>query len=49
SPNQLAEYLGGNDRLFGYFVGQVMKASEGVANPKKVNELLKTELEKERK
>ena len=35
---------GGNDKLFGFFVGQVMKASQGKANPKVVNEILKSKL-----
>jgi aspartyl-tRNA(Asn)/glutamyl-tRNA(Gln) amidotransferase subunit B len=37
-------YRGGNEKLFGFFVGQVMKASQGKANPKMVNELLKQKL-----
>ncbi|CAN5382682.1 Asp-tRNA(Asn)/Glu-tRNA(Gln) amidotransferase subunit GatB [soil metagenome] len=37
-------YRGGNDKLFGFFVGQVMKASQGKANPKVVNEILKEKL-----
>ena len=37
-------YRGGNDKLFGFFVGQVMKASQGKANPKVVNEILKAKL-----
>jgi aspartyl-tRNA(Asn)/glutamyl-tRNA(Gln) amidotransferase subunit B len=37
-------YRGGNEKLFGFFVGQVMKASQGKANPKIVNELLKAKL-----
>ena len=44
NPSQVKEYLGGNERLFGYFVGQVMKAASGSANPKKVNEVLRQEL-----
>jgi aspartyl-tRNA(Asn)/glutamyl-tRNA(Gln) amidotransferase subunit B len=40
NPGQLNSFLGGNDRLLGFFVGQVMKASGGSANPKKVNELI---------
>jgi aspartyl-tRNA(Asn)/glutamyl-tRNA(Gln) amidotransferase subunit B len=44
SPNQLAQYRGGKEALFGYFVGQVMKASKGKANPKVVNERLKEKL-----
>ncbi|HYE16124.1 MAG TPA: Asp-tRNA(Asn)/Glu-tRNA(Gln) amidotransferase subunit GatB, partial [Pyrinomonadaceae bacterium] len=44
SPQQLAAYRGGKETLFGFFVGQVMKASKGKANPKVVNELLKEKL-----
>lgn len=43
NPGQLAGYLGGNDRLHGFFVGQVMKATGGSANPKKVNDLIRQE------
>jgi aspartyl-tRNA(Asn)/glutamyl-tRNA(Gln) amidotransferase subunit B len=43
NPEQLAGYLGGNERLHGFFVGQVMKATGGQANPKKVNELIRQE------
>lgn len=46
NESQLKEFLSGNERLFGFFVGQVMKASGGNANPKKVNDLLKIELAK---
>jgi len=38
------EYRSGKDKLFGFFVGQVMKATQGKANPQKVNELLKAKL-----
>jgi aspartyl-tRNA(Asn)/glutamyl-tRNA(Gln) amidotransferase subunit B len=41
---QVAAYRGGNDKIFGFLVGQVMKASQGKANPQKVNELLKAKL-----
>ncbi|HTX23958.1 MAG TPA: Asp-tRNA(Asn)/Glu-tRNA(Gln) amidotransferase subunit GatB [Steroidobacteraceae bacterium] len=44
NPAQLADYRAGKDKLFGFFVGQVMKASRGKANPAQVNELLKTKL-----
>ena len=44
SPGQLAEYRGGKDKLFGYFVGQVMKATGGKANPAQLNDLLKRKL-----
>ncbi len=42
---QAAAYRGGNEKLFGFFVGQVMKASQGKANPTIVNKLLKNKLE----
>ncbi len=38
---QAAEYRGGKEKVFGFFVGQVMKATKGKANPQLVNELLK--------
>lgn len=41
NPGQLADYRGGKDKLFGFFVGQVMKATGGKANPGQVNDLLK--------
>jgi aspartyl-tRNA(Asn)/glutamyl-tRNA(Gln) amidotransferase subunit B len=44
SPNQLEQYRSGKEALFGFFVGQVMKASKGKANPKVVNERLKAKL-----
>jgi len=44
NPKQLAEYRGGKDKLFGFFVGQVMKATQGKANPAQLNELLKRKL-----
>jgi len=47
SPDQLAAYRSGKDRLFGYFVGQVMKKTGGNANPKIVQELLKKHLSAE--
>ena len=40
NPAQLADYRAGKDKLFGFFVGQVMKASGGKANPAQLNELL---------
>ncbi len=40
-PGQLADYRGGKEKLFGFFVGQVMKATQGKANPQLVNSLLK--------
>ncbi|MCW9013076.1 MAG: Asp-tRNA(Asn)/Glu-tRNA(Gln) amidotransferase subunit GatB [Gammaproteobacteria bacterium] len=44
SPGQLEQYRSGKDKLFGYFVGQVMKASQGKANPALVNGMLKKKL-----
>jgi len=41
---QVEEYRGGKEKVFGFFVGQVMKASKGKANPAAVNELLKKKL-----
>ena len=44
NPDKVAQFKGGKDKLFGFFVGQTMKASKGSANPGKVNELLKQRL-----
>jgi aspartyl-tRNA(Asn)/glutamyl-tRNA(Gln) amidotransferase subunit B len=44
NPAQLADYRSGKDKLFGFFVGQVMKATGGKANPAELNKLLKTKL-----
>jgi aspartyl-tRNA(Asn)/glutamyl-tRNA(Gln) amidotransferase subunit B len=41
NPAQLADYRSGKDKLFGFFVGQVMKATGGKANPAQLNELLR--------
>lgn len=46
NPEQVAAYKGGRDKLFGFFVGQIMKETKGRANPQLLNELLKKELEK---
>jgi aspartyl-tRNA(Asn)/glutamyl-tRNA(Gln) amidotransferase subunit B len=46
NQTQLGQYRGGKTNLFGFFVGQVMKATQGKANPEMVNELMKEELEK---
>jgi aspartyl-tRNA(Asn)/glutamyl-tRNA(Gln) amidotransferase subunit B len=45
NPGQLADYRAGKDKLFGFFVGQVMKATQGKANPAQLNELLKKKLQ----
>jgi aspartyl-tRNA(Asn)/glutamyl-tRNA(Gln) amidotransferase subunit B len=44
NPGQLADFRSGKDKLFGFFVGQVMKATGGKANPAQLNELLKKKL-----
>lgn len=44
NQNQVTAYRGGNEKLFGFFVGQVMKASHGKANPKMVNDVLNRRL-----
>jgi aspartyl-tRNA(Asn)/glutamyl-tRNA(Gln) amidotransferase subunit B len=45
NPDQLANYRSGKETLFGFFVGQVIKASKGKANPKVVNERLRSKLQ----
>ena len=42
--DKVAQYKSGKVKLFGYFVGEVMKVSKGKANPQLVNEILKTKL-----
>ena len=44
NPAQVADYKAGKDKLIGYFVGQVMQATKGKANPGQVNKLLKHKL-----
>ncbi|EFC8624446.1 Asp-tRNA(Asn)/Glu-tRNA(Gln) amidotransferase subunit GatB [Campylobacter upsaliensis] len=44
NADKVAEYKSGKDKLFGFFVGQVMKEGKGAFNPAKVNELLKAKL-----
>jgi aspartyl-tRNA(Asn)/glutamyl-tRNA(Gln) amidotransferase subunit B len=44
NPEAVAQYRSGKDKLFGFFVGQIMKLSKGKANPNQVNELLKNKL-----
>ena len=46
NPSQVELYRGGRDKLFGFFVGQVMKATQGRANPQLLNKMLKEELDK---
>ena len=44
SPKQVAQFQAGKDKILGYFVGQVMKQTQGKANPAQVNELLREKL-----
>jgi len=44
NPNKVADYRAGRDKLLQFFVGQVMKATQGKANPQMLNELLKKKL-----
>ena len=44
NPDKVKEYKSGKEKLFGFFVGQVMKVSDGKANPKLVNDILKKKL-----
>jgi aspartyl-tRNA(Asn)/glutamyl-tRNA(Gln) amidotransferase subunit B len=45
NPGQVEQYRAGKDKVLGWFVGQVMKASRGKANPEQVNELLRQKLD----
>ena len=44
NPDKVADYKGGKEKLFGFFVGQVMKAMAGKGNPALVNDVLKSKL-----
>ena len=44
-PDQVTAYRGGKDKLFGFFVGQIMKATQGKANPASANKILKDKLD----
>ena len=44
NPDQVAQYRGGKEAVFGFFVGQAMKLSKGKANPAQLNELLRNKL-----
>ncbi len=46
NPGQVEQYLNGKDKVFGFFVGQTMKASQGKANPAEVNKILKEKLKR---
>jgi aspartyl-tRNA(Asn)/glutamyl-tRNA(Gln) amidotransferase subunit B len=47
NPDHVAEYRSGKDKLFGFFVGQVMKAMEGKGNPGMINNALKKLLDQQ--
>ena len=44
NPKQVEQYLSGNEKVFGFLVGQIMKATQGKANPQRVNEILREKL-----
>ena len=44
NPKQVAQFHSGNEKVFGFFVGQIMKGTQGKANPQKVNEILRKSL-----
>ena len=43
-PDEVKKYIGGREKLFGFFIGQVMKATQGKADPKLVNEIMHEKL-----
>ena len=45
NPSQVEQFQSGNQKVIGWFVGQVMKETQGKANPKAVNEILRSKLE----
>ena len=45
NTGQVEQYRGGKTKVFGFFVGQVMRATRGQANPKIVNDILKQKLD----
>ena len=49
NPDQVQTFLGGKDKVLGFFVGRIMKATKGKANPQLVNDLLREKLEALRK
>ena len=49
NPKDVQDYLSGKEKVIGFFVGQLMKATKGKANPQTVNELLKQKLESRRR
>jgi aspartyl-tRNA(Asn)/glutamyl-tRNA(Gln) amidotransferase subunit B len=47
NPEQVAQYRAGKEKVFGFFVGQVMKATQGKANPQLINDIIKRMLKGE--
>ena len=46
NSDKVSEYKSGKEKLYGFFIGEIMKASSGKANPKLVNDILKEKLKK---
>jgi len=46
NPKEFADYKAGKEKLFSFFIGQIMKATKGQANPQVLNKLLKERLGK---
>jgi aspartyl-tRNA(Asn)/glutamyl-tRNA(Gln) amidotransferase subunit B len=44
NPKEVQDYRSGKEKVFGFFVGQVMRETKGKANPQRVNEILKAQL-----
>ena len=44
NKDKVTQYKSGKEKLFGYFIGEIMKVSKGKANPQLVNEILKVKL-----
>ena len=44
NPKQIEQFKSGNEKIFGFLVGQIMKATQGKANPQKVNQMLREKL-----
>ncbi|MBV1961500.1 MAG: Asp-tRNA(Asn)/Glu-tRNA(Gln) amidotransferase GatCAB subunit B, partial [Immundisolibacteraceae bacterium] len=44
NPDQVAEFRGGKEKILGFFVGQIMKQTQGKANPGEINRLLRQQL-----
>ena len=49
NSDKVSEYKSGKEKLYGFFVGEIMKASSGKANPQLVNDILKDKLKNDKK